>query len=450
MSENDNQAHRRFAYSDWPSLQPDLMRYAPDLPQPGPLAQLGESVAIGSGQSPNRLAVQPMEGCDGLSDGSPSELTLRRYRRFAAGGAGLVWVEATAVVPEGRANPRQLWLHEDTAASFASLVDLIDREAPKRPYKVLQLTHSGRYARPVDKPWPQVAVANPWLDKPGQELSILTDEQLDGLIPAYVEAARLARAAGFDAVDIKACHRYLINELLSAHTRDDRYGGSLENRARFLLAIVQSIRAAVPIDLAVRLNAYDEIPWPYGWGVRQDDCRQPDLNEPGWLVRALAAAGVCLINVTGGNPYYNPHVNRPYDIGPYQPPQHQLIHTGKLLRAVRDLKAAAPGVCFIASGLSWLRQLAGPLSAGLVANDWCDLVGFGRQAFAYPEFAQDLLSGGLVPERCCLSCGKCSEIMRDGGTSGCVLRDGELYRPIYQTGRAGKAPIASNRIAEHV
>lgn len=461
MIEIQDRPHRRFDYRSLADLAGDLKTCGLDLPLSTDLSVLSVPVAIGRGTAPNRLAVQPMEGCDGTAGGSPDSLTIRRYQRFASGGAGLVWVEATAVVANGRANPRQLWLHEQNLPDFRALVSLIDQESSIKPYKVLQLTHSGRYSRPSDKPEPQIAAANPWLDKPGQQAVILSDEQLAGLVPAYVKAAELAHAAGFDAVDIKACHRYLINELLSAHTRPGRYGGTLENRTRLLLDIVRAVRAAVPIDIAVRLNAYDEIPYPHGWGVRADDHRVPDLAETVWLAGQLNAAGVALLNITGGNPYYNPHVNRPYDTGPYQPPQHQLYHTVKLLKACRDIRtsltagrdrdAATVPVRLIASGLSWLHQYAGQAAAGLIHEGWCDLAGFGRQAFAYPDFANDLLATGQMDEqKCCLACGKCSEIMRDGGQSGCVIRDGATYLPIYREGRAGKAPLTGTAVAEHV
>ena len=444
------EAGNRFHYHDLAELQAELDHLGVRLPLTQELNLLNQPVIIGQGRSPNRLAIHPMEGCDGAADGSPSEMTRRRYRRFADGGAGLLWMEATAVVPEGRANPRQLWLHRNNLPAFRAMVHEVDQLAPQKPYKVLQLTHSGRYAKP-DKARPQVAVSNPYLDRPGQQLEIMSDDQLAGLVPAYVESARLAQLAGFDAVDIKACHRYLISELLSAHTRPGSYGGSLTNRTRLLLDIVRAVRAEVSLDLAVRLNAYDEIPFPYGWGVQPDDFHRPDLAEATWLLHQLAAAGVVLVDVTGGNPYYNPHVNRPYDQGPYRSPEHQLIHAAKLLGAVRDLKAAEPSVRYIATGLSWFRQLGGPLAAGLIHEQWSDLTGFGRQAFAYPGFAADLLAGkGMDSRLCCIACSKCSEIMRDGGMAGCVVKDSALYLDVYKAGRAGKDSISSNRLAEHV
>ena len=84
-------------------------------------------------------------------------------------------------------------------------------------------------------------------------------------------------------------------------------------------------------------------------------------------------------------------------------------------------------------------------------DGWFDLAGFGRQALAYPDFAADLLEqGGMKREKCCIACSKCTEIMRDGGTSGCVIRDKEVYLPIYRAGREGKPPASSRQVAEHI
>jgi 2,4-dienoyl-CoA reductase-like NADH-dependent reductase (Old Yellow Enzyme family) len=266
------------------------------------------------------MITHPMEGVDGDAQGRPGELTRRRYIRFAEGGAGLIWFEATAVVDEGRANPRQLLLTTETAAYLKALLQNTLKVSEnifgsdRRPYTVLQLTHSGRYSMPTSKPQPIIATSNPFLDaKTPATKRIITDEELEELEDRFAEAALLASEIGFDAVDIKSCHRYLLSELLSAFTREGLYGGSFENRTRFLINVIDKIRTqpACGIDVAVRMNAYDSIPHPYGWGVNEDNYRRVRMSEPIRLAKLLRDRGVELINISAGNPYYNPRLSPP-------------------------------------------------------------------------------------------------------------------------------------------
>ncbi len=263
----------------------------------------------------------------------------------------------------------------------------------------------------------------------------------------------MAAQAGFDAVDIKACHGYLLSEFLSARTREDRYGGSFENRTRALCSIVDKIRDKLGnrLEVAVRLGAYDQAPYPYGWGADKDDFRRPDYSEPARLVKVLSDKGVKLFSITVGNPYYTPHLTRPYDKGSYLPPVHPLEGVALLLGAARAMQAAAPEAVIMSAGLSWLRHFSANVAAACIREGWFRLAGFGRQAIAYPHFAADLLkTGAFDPKKTCLSCSQCTAIMRDGGCAGCVIRDKEVYGPIYKKGREGKAPFDSSEVAEHL
>ena len=192
------------------------------LPFAQDVAVLSSALNVGTKTIPNRLACQAMEGCDGTKTGEPDELTRRRYDRFARGGAGLIWFEATAVMEEGRANPRQLWIREDNLDAFKRIVEDIKetalKENGKAPVVIMQATHSGRYSKPQGKPAPLIAYNNPIFegDNPIDASRIVTDDYLDRVGEALVEGARLAEKAGFDGVDIKCCHRYLNSELLSA------------------------------------------------------------------------------------------------------------------------------------------------------------------------------------------------------------------------------------------
>ncbi len=439
--------HERFKFKSLAEIQDKLQELNMFLPFEEDSSSLLRSVTFNNITIPNSLAIHPMEGCDGLAEtGSPGPLTIRRYKRFAQGGAGLLWMEATAVAGEGRANPHQLWINEKSAKDFKELRDVTLEAAEKvfgpdhRPLLILQLTYSGRYSKPQGKPAPIIAHRSKVLDPKHNlpdDYPLITDEELDALQDRYLEAAQLSAEAGFDGVDIKACHGYLLNELLASHTREGKYGGSYENRVRFLLEVVAKIRKALP-DLMVtsRLNVYDAIPYPYGFGMSQDGSMVPDLDEPIRLIKALADLGVELINVAVANPYYNPHVERPYDKpiqGGYIPEEHPLANIAENVRILKEVTEGVPNVKTIVSGISWLRQYFPYLGAALISQGYCDVVGLGRMGFAYPDFVKDLMeNGALDTKRVCIACSSCSEIMRSGRTAGCPIRDREIYAPILK------------------
>ena len=410
----------------------------PALPFSEDVGVLGDPVAVGPLTAPSRIVYQPMEGCDGEQDGSPGELTVRRYTRFAAGGPGVIWFEAVAVMREGRANPRQLMLTEDSIGPFSRLVEQIKETAVRsgnpEPPVIMQATHSGRYSKPDGAPAPLVPYRCPALEKNGVPVTVVDDGYLDRVAEAIVHSAKLAEKAGFDGVDVKCCHRYLLSELLSAREREGKYGGPFEGRTRLLLDAVSGVRETCGGGFAVatRLNVYDGAEIPGGFGAAPDG--SPDPAEPERLARELAARGVSLINVTMGNPYFNPHVNRPFAHGAYDPPESPLDGVARLLSGAEVIKRAAPSAAVVASGFSFLGAAAPGVAAAYIREGSFDLCGFGREAIAYPDLGSDILKNGeMKKEKLCLCCSKCTEIMRKpGGTPGCVVRDAEKYLPIYR------------------
>lgn len=384
----------------------------------------------------NAVAIHPMEGFDSEPDGAPSELTRRRYLRFADSDAGLYWFEAVAISEESRSNSRQLWINEGNVDAYKRLIDELHARTGGAPI-ICQLTHSGRFSRPENKPAPIISYHNPVLNKPFNipaEHPVVTDEYLDGLVPQYLTAARLAKQAGFDGVDIKACHRYLMSELLSAYTRDGRYGGAYENRTRLYRDVIAGVKAehGESLTVATRLGVHDGIGYPYGFG---DDREDPSLFDPSEAIRLIDdihKLGVNLINITMGTPYYNPHVNRPYCRGGYEPPEHPLVGIARMINGAGLLQKRFPGITFIGTGYTFLRQLAPYLAAGAVGSGMISAAGFGRMAFAYDGFAKDLIAGDMKPNKCCVTCGKCTELMRAFTTTGCPVRDSEVYAPIYK------------------
>ncbi len=413
-----------------------------NLPFSNDILILGESYKIGKKVIPNRLACQAMEGCDGTVVGSPDTLTKRRYERFAKGGAGIIWFEATAVLEEGRANPRQLYITENNIDDFKKQVEDIKETALKingyEPVVIMQATHSGRYSKPHGTPAPLIAYNNPIFEKdnPISKDRIVTDEYLDRVGEALVKGSLLAEKAGFDGVDIKCCHRYLNSELLSAYNREGRYGGSLENRTRLLRESVKGAIENCSKDFIVssRLNVYDGFEYPYGFGVSKNGGLDFDETEPDWLIKELYKYGVRLLNITMGNPYFNPHVNRPYSQGGYEAPEHPLVGVSRMLNGTAKLKELNPDMAIICSAVSYLGVAAPNVVAGYIKDNKFDFAGFGRTIFAYPDFVNDILkNGGMDKNKICICCSKCTEIMRKpGGTPGCVIRDRDMYLPIYK------------------
>ena len=422
-----------------------------------------------------------MEGCDGTPDGRPGELTARRYRRFGAGGAKLIWGEATAVADDGRMNPRQLWLADHSAAEIEAMLAGC-REAHREAcgddgdlLVGLQLTHSGRYSFRG----PLIPVRDPLLDPrtvdkaTGQPIAenypILTDDELRVVQDQFVAAAKLARRVGCDFVDIKQCHKYLLCELLAAEARPGDYGGSYENRTRFIRELAGRIRDEVPdLILASRFNAYDGVPFHKGagdvgvpdahatplttcFGTDKQDWSRPDLTEPKRLAADLAAWGVSLLNVSSGNPYACPHLVRPAENPPtdgYHQPEHPLAGIDRhftLTEAIQNAAVTPDGrrVPVVGSGYSWLQDYAFHAAAANVAAGRCDLAGYGRGSLSHPDFALALQRDGkLARKQVCRTFSYCTNIMRTKDhplgqyPTGCPPFDRAVYDPIYKEVKA--------------
>lgn len=380
----------------------------------------------------NRVVIQPMEGCDCNGDGSPGELTLAKYLKNARSGAGLVWFEANAVTPEGRTNPRQMMLTADNLDSFKALTEKVRETAYSlygfSPVLLIQLTHSGRQSiRPM------IAYRNEVYEKtrPLTDENIVTDEYLDTLAEKYANSARLAALAGFDGVDVKSCHGYLFQELLSAFRRGGRYGGDFSNRTKLLTDCFDAVKAAIPPSVTVgcRLGITDMVPYPNGFGTTADG--EADLAEPLELIGLLEKRGLDILNVTVGNPYYNPHVNRPFRRGAYDPPESPQTGLKRFEDVESEIKRRFPELPLVASGMSYYRAELMDKAEELLARGVCDLVGFGRESLAYPSFYADYTAGRFDPKKCCAACSRCTELMRHKQVSGCAVFD-PYYRELYK------------------
>jgi 2,4-dienoyl-CoA reductase-like NADH-dependent reductase (Old Yellow Enzyme family) len=431
---------------------------------------LARPIMLGPLKIANRWCVHPMEGWDANRDGSPSDLTLRRWRNFGKSGAKLIWGgEAAAVQPDGRANPNQTLATQSNKVGLAALLNEC-RSAHRQSFGTtdnfvigLQLTHSGRFCRPNSKKLePRIAYHHPLLDekfgiRPDDDSIVWTDDDLERLIDTYVASAGLAREVGFQFVDIKACHGYLLHEFLSARSRPGRFGGDLDGRTRVLFTIIRRIHETyADLHVMVRLSIFDTLPYqtsrdvgqpmshehllPYGFGfgVREDNPLDYDLAEGFELLRRLQAAGVLAVNISCGSPYYNPHIQRPAIFPPsdgYQPPEDPLVGVVRQIQAARACKQAVPDLPLVGTGYTYLQEYVPHVAQAVVRAGWIDMVGLGRMVLSYPELpAETLRIGTTERKKICRTFSDCTTAPRNSLPSGCYPLD-----PYYKQRPEAKA-----------
>ena len=480
-----------FEYKTLDDIRSNVGKLGLDISFEEKLETIFRPVRIGNRLLGNSMGIHPMEGCDGTLDGKPGELTFRRWKRFGEGGAKLIWGEATAVVPEGLANPRQLLLNEKNLGSFESLLKET-RSAHRTKYGLdkdllvgLQITHSGRYSYRG----PIIAYHHPevdeltYLDKSKKnripkDYPVITDGELERLEDAYVRAVERVFKIGFDFVDIKQCHTYLLNELLGGRSRPGKYGGSFEGRTRFIRNVLGKIRSAVGNEplVASRFSAFDGVPFgkdpdtgvgnplpfttPYefSFGVDSQNPLEEDLAEPIELVKLMRGFGVNLVNVSIGSPYYNMHYGRPFERTPedgYFSPENPLVGVARHFRITGMIQQAFPDLVVVGTGYSWLRQFLLNAAEWNIRNKRVTIVATGRGAIAYPDYANDAkVYGALQQSRVCLAISYCTNLMRAKNNelgqypAGCVPRDA-VYTSIYKELLSKKPKIKKPRDEIH-
>ncbi len=417
----------------------------------------------------NRWCIHPMEGWDANPDGTASELALRRWQRFGQSGAKLIWGgEAAAVRADGRANPRQTMATKEHVSSLTllrqTLVDahIVAGMSADDLVVGLQLTHSGRFSRPNSKNWePRIAYRHPLLDRkfglvPDNQSMVWTDMQLEELIGDYVQAAKSAFEAGFNFVDVKACHGYLLHEFLSARSRPGIYGGDLEGRTRLIRTIISNIQRETPeLHIGVRLSLFDRppyevgpevgqpmnfddlLPYTFGFGNDPNNPLEIDLSEPIAFLKSLQDIGVSAINLTCGSPYYNPHIQRPAIFPPsdgYLPPEDPLVGVARQINAAAECKRAVPGLPMIGSGYTYLQDFLPQVASEVVRQGMIDAVGLGRMVLSYPTLPQDSLNqNAFQRKQVCRTFSDCTTAPRKGLVSGCYPLD-EHYKKMPEAG----------------
>jgi len=298
---------------------------------------------------------------------------------------------------------------------------------------------------------------------------VLTDGEIEGILEKFHDAANIAEELGFDFVDIKHCHGYLGHEFLSAHTREGKFGGTLDNRTRFLREIVHTIRVIAPkLKIGVRLSAFDSvaykpdptksangklgpgipeeyaglIPYRWGFGVNPENPTQPDLMETIQFLTLLEDLRISLVNLTAGSPYYNPHIQRPALYPPsdgYQPAEDPLISVARQMNVTRELKQRFPNLIVVGTAYSYLQDYLPHVAQAATREGWVDVVGMGRMILTYPELLHDASEGKVLEhKRVCRTFSDCTTAPRKGLPSGCYPLD-----PLYKNSEmAEKLKIA--------
>ncbi len=424
---------------------------------PAPASPLAAPLAVGAFTVGNRFVIHPMEGWDAEADGKPSDLVRRRWLNFGRSGAKWLWGgEAMAVVHEGRANPRQLVINESNEDSLRQmLTDTL--EAHRAEFETVddlligfQLTHSGRFCRPnqYKVTEPRILYRHPILDRKfgiDSDSAVMTDDEIRRLIDRFISAARIAQRCGAHFVDVKHCHGYLGHEFLSAHGRPGPFGGSFENRTRFLREIAAGIGATCPgLAIGVRLSAFDFVaykpdpalatPKKLGPGIPEDPAgvTHVDLDEAVQFLEACERLGIRMINVSAGSPYYNPHIQRPALFPPsdgYQPPEDPLAGCARQIEATAALKRRFPGLVLVGTAYTYLQEYLPHVAQAQVRAGHVDAVGLGRMVLSYPTLPADVLRTSMMNHKAiCRTFSDCTTGPRNGLRSGCYPLD-----PFYRT-----------------
>ncbi len=394
------------------------------------IEMLSSPMKIGSKIAPNRIVNQPMECNDGDANGNPTDLTSRRYRRLAEGGAGIIFVESLTISYESRARRNQLKISEETAGTLERLVKEM-REINPDPLILFQLNHSGRIS---EGSFSKVVSLYPSGD---QNIHLLTEKEIEEIGETFVKAAVISKQVGADGIDFKHCHGYFGGEMLRpANIRDDDFGGSFEDRTTFFRETVEKMKEALgegPFLLGTRFSVYEGIPG--GFGTAGPDEVMEDLYEPLTFAKMVEEVEMDYVNVSAGIPAITPEIVRPtrnYPEGVYR-------HFGwaEAVKSLVKIPVIGSGYSYLRDGKNDLKEPDPSKKSFLywaeknLREGHCDFVGIGRQSFADPLFAKKVLSGNTGQINFCTACSGCSLLLKSQKEVGCTVYD-DYYKGVLR------------------
>ena len=379
-----------------------------------------EPIKIKNKLIPNRLFAQAMEGNDSENGGHPSARTLNRYANFAQGKWGVVIVEATSIIETSLARVNGMIINKKNLDSFKRLTKIF-RQNNGESLLLLQITHSGQQSGPFS----DITTLTPCGDSKQRHIS---GDEVAQIRDRFIEGAFLAEQAGFDGVDLKMCHGYFGAEMLRpSNTRDDQWGGSFENRTRFLSEIVGGIKSGLANSgfiLGSRISIYEGIRG--GCGTAGADEIIEDLSQMHDVIRLMDRLGMDYINVSAGVPAITGTITRPTETSKYL-----FLHHLRYAKGVKDLvKKENLNLKVIGSAYSTYRAQAMDMAEDMLRADNVDLCGFGRQIFADPLTPKKLAAGEKI--NWCILCSGCTKLMLAQLNDGCIVYD-DYYKEINKS-----------------
>ena len=355
----------------------------------------------------NRLMAQAMEINQAGENGTVTGPVIERYRQLARGGWGIVSLEAVSVTPESLARPSGLIINQKNLDGFKRLVEAFKKENDNS-LLIFQLTHSGRQSGSFSR---RVKV----YDDNDDTCQLLTADELSHISHQFHSAVELSHLAGADGVDIKACHGYLLGEMLRpANDRSDGYGNDARGRTRILHDVFKKASSDFPnLIIGSRISLYEGIRG--GCGTAGPDELVEDTTDMMSCIGIMKDAGAHYINISAGIPAVTPHVTRPVKTNSFFLYYH--------FRYQKLVKEKFPALTVMGSAYSSGGEYAFSLAEENIAKGYVDIAGFGRQNLADPMTPRKIMDGERDPVHYCTLCSGCSRLLKKFQPVHCIVYD---------------------------
>jgi len=383
------------------------------------------SCQIRNKKAPNRFVSQPMEANDADKEGKVSQQAINRYKNLARGQWGIVIVEALSISRTSLARKNGMIINKANLDGFKKLVQEF-KKINSECLLFFQITHAGQKSGDFSD---KVSIC----PGAGNTFRYLQTKEIEEIRQAFVKAALLAEKSGADGIDFKMCHGYFGAEMLRpSNTRNDKWGGSFENRTRFLIQSIPEIKQLLNTSdflIGARISMYEGIKG--GCGTMSPEEKNEDLLEMKKLIKLMHELDMDYVNVSAGIPGVTSEVTRPVKQVKQLCSNHfRYTHiVKKLLNELHsDMKV-------IGSAYSALKKNSCQYAAENIQKGHTDFAGFGRQSFADPLFPKKYKNNEKI--NYCTTCSVCTELMVNQMHDGCAVYN-QYYKELYKKLRQKK------------